>query len=112
MISAENLSLLMDAIPSQVNPELVVILMGVGALIKHCKKFEKIQNKLIPLILGVISFIICFAFAETYTLDTVIHTASTALVNAAASVYCHQIGKNIFAKKSTDTNDTGSSVVF
>lgn len=123
-MSAENLTLLMEAIPAQVNPELVVILMAVGALIKHCKKFEKIQNKLIPAILGAISFLVCFMCIETYTLDSVIHAASTAVVNAAASVYCHQIGKNIFLKKNntdnqlptptpeTDNNDIDSSVVF
>lgn len=119
-MTSQNLELLMEAIPAQVNPELVVVLMAIGALVKHCKKFEKIQNKLIPAILGAISFIVCFMCVETYTLDSVIHAASTALVNAAASVYCHQIGKNIFAKKDTitdtttptDTNNTGSSVVF
>lgn len=114
MISADNLSLLVEAIPAKVNPELVVILMAIGALIKHCKKFEKVQNKLIPIILGVVSITITLVCVETYTIDSVVAALATGVVNAAASVYCHQIGKNIFIKKDTtipDDTDMGSSVV-
>ena len=113
MISADNLSLLVEAIPAKVNPELVVILMAVGALIKHSKKFEKVQNKLIPIILGTISIAITLVCVDTYTIDTVVAALATGVVNAAASVYCHQIGKNIFLKKNNTTDDTdmGSSVV-
>lgn len=119
MISAENLTILIEQIPAKVNPELVVLLMAIGALIKHCKKFEKVQNKLIPVILGVVSLTISFVCVETWTIDSVISTIASGVVNAGAAVYLHQTGKSIFFKKNNkvedtitpDTNDTGSSMV-
>ena len=91
----DQLAMLFEGIQGQINVELVIVLMAIGAIIKHVKKLEKVNNNLIPVILFCLSVVFCVACLDTYTTDTIIHALASAFCNATAAVYCHQTGKGI-----------------
>ena len=77
--------------------ETVVILLLIGAAIKHLDMFESIDNKFIPPIL--------FAFGVIFTVITqwpvnvanLVHVVIVALASSLLAVGIHSSGKNMFA---------------
>ena len=88
-------SQLLEEAMANVNVPLVVALMAIGFIIKHFKLFEKVENVLIPPVLLVFSVVV-LAFENGFTVDTIIPTIISGIVNAAVAIGLHQQGKNIF----------------
>ena len=84
-----------------VKPELLVIIPVLNLIGTGLKKSNKIKNKYIPIILGVVAVLIAGAYVmftsdqnAEYGLATAVFTAITqGLLCAAASVYANQIAK-------------------
>ena len=105
----------MEAIKEYINPELLVLipvlyLIGVGI-----KKTEKIDNRHIPLLLGLISILLCggwIACTADFTgwrgIVTAIFTAVVqGELTAGASVYCNQLVKQNKQTMPSDTENEG-----
>lgn len=78
-----------------VSMEIIIILLLIGALIKHL--LTKIDNKFIPAILFLIGVALTIADQWPITLDNLITTITTALATTLIAVGAHSSGKNFFA---------------
>lgn len=87
---------LMNQIDITINPFLVLVLLMLGALIKHTKATEKINNVFIPAILVITSVAYTIlklpVFDRGYSVDGI----ASAIVNAGLAVAFHSSGKSIF----------------
>ena len=77
--------------------ETIIILLLVGAAIKHLKLFDKISNDLIPVALFVLSFIITIFTSWPLTHDNILNVIMISLASAIVAVGIHSSGKNVFA---------------
>lgn len=85
---------------SQVNitfdPLLVLVLLMLGALIKHSKATVKINNVFIPLILVVVSMVYTLLKLPTFGRVIIVDAVASSIVNAGLAVFVHSSGKSIF----------------
>ena len=71
------------------NVYLIIILLGIGKMIKSAPFFKRIPNDSIPFFLYLLSIIISLCF-----IDTSLSGACIGVLSAAISVGFHQFGKN------------------
>ena len=94
-MSTQIIEQLINEAIADINLDIVITLMAIGFIIKHCdiKFLKNIPNSYIPLILVVFGFIFTFLDAGT---AASMQTFISAIVSSAAAVGLHQQGKNIF----------------
>lgn len=80
-----------------VDLQVVILLLLIGAALKHLGVFEKVVNNYIPAILIVIGVIIELVTHSKGLPDTLVENLITGLASAMAAVGLHSSGKNIFA---------------
>ena len=80
-----------------VDLQVVILLLLIGAALKHLGVFEKVVNNYIPAILIVIGVVIELATHSKGLPDTLVENLITGLASAMAAVGLHSSGKNIFA---------------
>lgn len=80
-----------------VDLQVVILLLLIGAALKHLGVFEKVVNNYIPAILVVIGVVIELATHSKGLPDTLVENLITGLASAMAAVGLHSSGKNIFA---------------
>lgn len=80
------------ALPAQLNIPLIICLFAGGYIIKNTPALRKINNSLIPLILPLISIIICVMKCNGDFSQGIM----SGIINSAFAVWMHQTGKNIF----------------
>lgn len=80
-----------------VDLQVVILLLLIGAALKHLGLFEKIVNNYIPAILIVIGVAIELITHSKGLPDTLVDNLITGLASAMAAVGLHSSGKNIFA---------------
>lgn len=80
-----------------VDLQVVILLLLIGAALKHLGLFEKIVNNYIPVILIIISVAIELITHSKGLPDTLVENLITGLASAMAAVGLHSSGKNIFA---------------
>lgn len=78
-----------------VSMEIIIILLLIGALIKHL--LTKVNNKFIPIILFAIGVLLTIADQWPITLNNLLTTITTALATTLIAVGAHSSGKNFFA---------------
>ena len=86
----------MANIDIQVNTQLIVLLLLLGAAVKHLKVFEKINNDLIPIMCYVVAIIVEFASCYPVKPSDIINILIIAFASATSAIGIHQTGKNIF----------------
>ena len=80
-----------------VDLQVVILLLLIGAALKHLGLFEKIVNNYIPVILIIIGVAIELITHSKGLPDTLVENLITGLASAMAAVGLHSSGKNIFA---------------
>lgn len=75
----------------------VILLLLIGAALKHFGAFKKVNNNYIPAILIVIGVIVELITNAKGLPDTLMQNLITGLASALAAVGLHSSGKNIFA---------------
>lgn len=80
-----------------VDLQVVILLLLIGAALKHLGVFEKIANNYIPVILIIIGVAIELITHSKGLPDTLVENLITGLASAMAAVGLHSSGKNIFA---------------
>lgn len=80
-----------------VDLQVVILLLLIGAALKHLGVFEKIVNNYIPVILIIIGISIELITHSKGLPDTLVDNLITGLASAMAAVGLHSSGKNIFA---------------
>ena len=80
-----------------VDLQVVILLLLIGAALKHLGLFEKIVNNYIPVILIIIGVAIELITHSKGLPDTLVDNLITGLASAMAAVGLHSSGKNIFA---------------
>lgn len=80
-----------------VDLQVVILLLLIGAALKHLGVFEKIVNNYIPVILIIIGVAIELITHSKGLPDTLVDNLITGLASAMAAVGLHSSGKNIFA---------------
>lgn len=80
-----------------VDLQVVILLLLIGAALKHLGVFEKVVNNYIPAILIVIGVVIELVTHSKGLPDTLVENLITGLASAMAAVGLHSSGKNIFA---------------
>lgn len=75
---------------------IVVLLMLVGAAIKHLKFMDKVSNSVIPPVLIVIGVAAAIFVNWPLTHDNLLSTLIEGLASACTAIGLHQAGKNIF----------------
>ena len=83
----------MEIINESVNMYIVIILLLIGAMIKHLKIFNNIQNGLIVAILPVIGIVLSIIVGYPITQDNVLPIITTGIVSAFVAIGVHQTGK-------------------
>lgn len=79
-----------------ISVETVLILLLVGAAIKHLKMFENVNNRAIPVLLFGVGILITVLDQWPITLVNIISIIITALSSSLLAVGIHSSGKNIF----------------
>ncbi|MDD3121950.1 MAG: phage holin family protein [Candidatus Izemoplasmatales bacterium] len=79
------------------NIQVVILLLLVGAAIKHLKFLDKVANEIIPVILIVIGIICAIVISYPISSDNIIVTLIEGLASAITAVGIHSAGRNIFA---------------
>lgn len=87
---------LMSQLNITINPFLVLVLLMLGALIKHTKATEKIDNVFIPAILVITSVAYTILKLPVFDRGYIVDGIASAIVNAGLAVAFHSSGKSIF----------------
>ena len=87
----QNVATLLEEALANINITIVIVLLGIGFIIKHVKFLEKISNDLIPLVLIAFSFL--FTFLDS---GVTVQATIASIITAAAAIGLHQQGKHIF----------------
>ena len=77
--------------------EIVILLLLIGAAVKHLEVFSKVVNTYIPVILIVIGIIVALLTNIATLPGSLVDTLITGLASAIVAVGIHSSGKNIFA---------------
>lgn len=80
---------------THVNIAVIIILLGIGYMIKHLSTFTKISNNLIPCILIVCGIILMFVQSATISRLNLLEIVTSGFINAAISIGIHQSGKTL-----------------
>ena len=88
-----SVSELLTALNASINIPVIIFLLAVGYCIKHTPALEKVSNNLIPIIIFVLSVIICGVMNIS---DNIAASIMSGVINAAAAIGLHSTGKNIF----------------
>lgn len=75
---------------------IIILLMLIGAAIKHMNILSKVANSLIPPILIVIGLIIAIIINWPLSQDNFVNVLIEGLASACIAIGLHQAGKNIF----------------
>ncbi len=84
------------SIEVSVSIQLVVLLLLIGACVKHVSVLDKIDNSLIPPLLIVIALVVEIITDYPITGKNIVSVLITALASASVAIGLHQTGKNIF----------------
>lgn len=76
--------------------QIIILLMLIGAAIKHVKFFDKVSNSLIPIILIIIGVVVGVFMFWPLTKANFMEAFITGLASACIAIGLHQAGKNIF----------------
>lgn len=79
-----------------VSVETIILLLLIGAAIKHLDAFNKVSNTYIPIVLFAFSVLITVLQSWPITLTNAISVITTALASSVIAVGIHSSGKNIF----------------
>ena len=100
-----------EIIENIMNPYVVIILMGIGAAIKHITIFDKIENNLIPIVLSIVGIALTIVINYPYeNFEALLPAIAGGISNALYAIAIHSSGKSLtqYFKEKINNSDEES----
>ena len=85
-----------------IDATLLVLLLGVGKLIKSSALFDKVSNKYITIILPILGIVLELIVKKSVSIETI----TLGLYTGLAATGTHQIGKQLLLSDDEEEDDT------